>query len=129
MAAVVTNATGQELLEIEINGQLVRMPLASVLAPYLVGATVASSPASGAAIVIPENTGVYVVRGSATLASLTLTLPQMGGSGRLLIAINPAITALTIHAPAGRTLAVAMNNAAIIAGAKLSYILDTLAWT
>ena len=64
------------------------------------------TPASGAAITIPNNCSLLQIAGAASLATLGVTLPAAPIDGQeVTIATLPAITALTIAANSGQTLA------------------------
>ena len=64
------------------------------------------TPASGAAITVPNNCSLLQIAGSAALAALSVTLPAAPIDGQeVTLATLPAITALTLAANSGQTLA------------------------
>ncbi len=71
------------------------------------------TPASGAALLVPNNCSLLQIAGSATLASLSITMPAAPIDGQeVTIATLPTITALTLQANTGQTISGAPSTMA-----------------
>lgn len=88
-----------------------------------------SSPISGAVVTIPNYTALYYVRGTGSLASLTINLSAIGIANQYLtIIFQVAVTSLNIVAATGYSINLPINNVAIAAGSRINFNLDGTVW-
>ena len=88
-----------------------------------------STPTTGATVTIPNNVKTYYIRGTGTLASLTIDLPTAPVDNQdLVIVFQIAVTSLTITAAAGYTTNLATSGVPITAGSRVIYNLDGTVW-
>jgi hypothetical protein len=84
------------------------------------------APSSGGSTAIAETTEVMVLNHSGTIASYTLTLPSNPvDSQTLTLASRSAVTALTLAAGGGKTIAVGHGTTTLAAGSHIKYIYDS----
>lgn len=63
-----------------------------------------ATPASGASITINNNASVLILKHTATIATLTITLPGSPANGQIVrIATRSTVTTLTLNANTGQT--------------------------
>lgn len=87
------------------------------------------TPASGAAIIVPNNCSLLQIAGSSTLANLTVTLPAAPIDGQeLTIATLPAITTLTLAANSGQTLAGAATTLSANSAVRFIFFATSSLW-
>ncbi len=87
------------------------------------------TPASGAALVVPNNCSLLQIAGSATLAALSVTLPAAPIDGQeVTIATIPAITALTLNANTGQTIAGAPTALSANSAARFIFFATSALW-
>lgn len=69
------------------------------------GAIQTATPTTGTSVAISNDTSVLILKHTATIATLTLTLPSSPVNGqRIFICTRSTVTTLTISAAAGQTL-------------------------
>ncbi len=87
------------------------------------------TPSSGASLAVPNNCSLLQIAGSATLAALSVTLPAAPIDGQeVTIATLPAISALTLSANAGQTLAGAPASLAANSALRFVYFAAPALW-
>jgi parallel beta-helix repeat protein len=87
------------------------------------------SPASGATVTIPNNVRTVYIRGSTTLASLTINLPVAPVDNQeLVIILQVAVTSLTITPAAGFTMDSPIIGAPVTTNKKVWLVLDGTVW-
>ena len=77
---------------------------------------VAETPTTGSNLTVPNNTNVYYVEGSTTLASLSITLPVTPNANNfpLTIVFGVAVTSLIISANTSQTLLISTPTSAVV---------------
>lgn len=80
-----------------------------------------ATPVAGASIVITNDPAFLILEPSATLATLTVTLPSTPSDGQVVrIATTAAVTALTLRGATGQTVKTAVTTLA--AGAAVTFL-------
>lgn len=94
-----------------------------------VKASAGSAPASGASITVPNAVQRYYVRGTSTLASLTIVLPAAPiNNQNIEIIFQCGVTSLTLSPAAGFTINQPVSGQSVPAGTRITTDLDGTVW-
>jgi hypothetical protein len=93
------------------------------------GAIQTATPTTGASITISDATGSLILKHTATIATLTITLPASPVNGQIVtISTRSAVTTLTLNANAGQTRYGAPTTISATAPVSFIYESATLSW-
>jgi hypothetical protein len=91
--------------------------------------TASATVTSGQSIVVPNGCNVFILNGTGTLASLTVTMPASPQAKQTLeIISNISIVLFTLLPNAGQTISSAPANVPVAIGGAISYQLSGTAW-